>query len=110
MALHSLGKTRQFQFDRVKLDRSLIENIDADDVKLALVKSTLLYTFAMDLAVTAEGVERREEVAALNSLGCREFQGYFFARPMSIEALRKLVSANAKPPEEMADEAMLKAG
>ncbi|WP_417307789.1 putative bifunctional diguanylate cyclase/phosphodiesterase [Devosia sp.] len=106
----SVGYLRQFQFDRVKLDRSLIENIDADDVKLALVKSTLLYTFAMDLAVTAEGVERREEVAALNSLGCREFQGYFFARPMSIEALRKLVSANAKTPEEMADEAMLKAG
>ena len=106
----SVGYLRQFQFDRVKLDRSLIENIDADEVKFALVQSTLLYTFAMDLAVTAEGVERREEVAALNGLGCREFQGYFFAKPMGIDALRRLLGAEPDVSEDMADADLLKAG
>jgi EAL domain-containing protein (putative c-di-GMP-specific phosphodiesterase class I) len=76
----SIGYLQQFSFDRVKLDRSLVEDVDVDPVKSALVESTVVFAFAMSLAVTAEGVERREEAATLTRLGCREFQGYLFAR------------------------------
>src|SRR5690606_27190494 len=65
----SVGYLRRFSFDRVKLDRSLVADIDVDPVKLALVQSTLTFAFAMGLAVTAEGVERREEAATLTRLG-----------------------------------------
>lgn len=87
----SIGYLRQFSFDRVKLDRSLVDEIDSDPLKAAMVESTMLIAFAMGLAVTAEGVERREEAATLTRLGCREFQGYLFARPLSLNALARLI-------------------
>jgi diguanylate cyclase (GGDEF)-like protein len=92
----SVGYLRQFKFDRVKLDRSLVDEIDIDPVKLALVESTMIYAFAMGLAVTAEGVERREEAATLTRLGCREFQGYLFSRPLPLAALGRLVQRSTE--------------
>ena len=88
----SIGYLRQFQFDRVKLDRSIVADIDRDLVQAALVESTMSYAFAMGLSVTAEGVERREEAVALQRLGCREFQGYLFARPMGLTQLTRLLT------------------
>lgn len=87
----SIGYLQQFRFDRVKLDRSLIEDVDVDPVKAALVESTMVFAFAMGLLVTVEGVERREEAATLARLGCREFQGYLFSRPLPLEALGRLL-------------------
>jgi diguanylate cyclase (GGDEF)-like protein len=87
----SVGYLRQFSCDRVKLDRSLVSDVDQDPAKAALVESTLVFAFAMGLAVTAEGVERREEAALLTRLGCREFQGYLLSRPISLEQLSKLL-------------------
>jgi EAL domain-containing protein (putative c-di-GMP-specific phosphodiesterase class I) len=57
----------------------------------------MTYAYAMNLAVTAEGVERREEAALLSRLGCREFQGYLFARPMTLDQLKRLLDAQAAP-------------
>ena len=87
----SIGYLKQFSFDRVKLDRSLVADIDADPVQAALVESTMVYAFAMGLAVTAEGVERHEEAAILARLGCREFQGFLFARPLRLAQLERLI-------------------
>lgn len=87
----SIGYLQQFSFDRVKLDRSLIEDVDFDPVKAALVESTMVFAYAMGLSVTVEGVERREEAATLTRLGCREFQGYLFSRPLPLEALEQLL-------------------
>lgn len=87
----SIGYLKQFRFDRVKLDRSLVADIDSDPVQAALVESTMIYAYAMGLAVTAEGVERREEAALLSRLGCREFQGYLFARPLRLAQLQRLL-------------------
>ncbi len=93
----SIGYLRQFSFDRVKLDRSLIDHIDEDPVQAALVESTMVYAYAMGLAVTAEGIERREEAALLSRLGCTEFQGYLFARPLAIDQLKRLIGGEAQP-------------
>jgi len=86
----SIGYLRQFKFDRVKLDRSLVDHIDDDPVKLALVESTMVFAFAMGLSVTAEGVERKEEAATLVRLGCREFQGYLLSRPLGRDDFTRL--------------------
>jgi diguanylate cyclase (GGDEF)-like protein len=91
----SVGYLRQFEFDRVKLDRSLVAGITQGSVQQALVESTMLYAAARGLAVTAEGVERPEEAAALARLGCREFQGFLFGRPMPLAALERLLAVEA---------------
>jgi diguanylate cyclase (GGDEF)-like protein len=94
----SVGFLRQFSFDRVKIDRSLVMDIDIDPVKLALVESTMVVAFAMGLAVTAEGVERHEEARTLTRIGCHEFQGYLFSRPLSFEAFGRLAAQQARAP------------
>ncbi|MEI2612904.1 MAG: bifunctional diguanylate cyclase/phosphodiesterase [Candidatus Promineifilaceae bacterium] len=88
----SVGFLRQFSFDRVKIDRSLVMDIDIDPVKLALVESTMVVAYAMGLALTAEGVERHEEARTLTRIGCHEFQGYLFSPPLSIEAFGRLAA------------------
>ena len=98
----SVGYLRQFAFDRVKLDRSLVAGIDTDAAQFAMVESTMLYAFAMGLAVTAEGVETPQEAAALARLGCNEFQGYLFSRPVSLERLKRLLKGNATPEAALA--------
>ena len=65
-------------------------------MKVALVESTVVFAFAMGLAVTVEGVERREEAATLTRLGCREFQGYLFSRPLPLARLEQLLDDQAQ--------------
>ena len=78
-----------------------MDRLDEDPVKAALVESTMVVAFAMGLSVTAEGVERREEAAALARLGCREFQGYLFSRPLPLPGLLKLLGAEAQAAEAL---------
>lgn len=70
-----------FQPDVMKVDMSLVRNIDADPVRLAIVRGLVATCDELGIGVIAEGVETAEEVEALHALGVNLFQGYFFARP-----------------------------
>ena len=70
-----------FQPDVVKIDMSLVRNIHADPVRLAIVKGFVGTCDELKIKVIAEGVEVSEEVDALQALGVELFQGYFFAKP-----------------------------
>lgn len=76
-----LNLLAEFQPDYLKLDMALTRNIDGDRVRRAIVRGVLRTCEDLSLAVIAEGVETRDECAALTDLGVRLFQGYFFARP-----------------------------
>ena len=67
--------------DIVKLDRSLISNIDKDKKKQEDVKKLVLEFHERGIQVVAEGVERKEEYEYLLGLGVDFYQGYYFAMP-----------------------------
>lgn len=67
--------------DFIKVDMSLIRNIDKDETKQALLETLVSLARKVDAAVIAEGVETAEELAVLVSLGVGFAQGYFLARP-----------------------------
>jgi PAS domain S-box-containing protein len=67
--------------DIIKLDRSLIEAIDEDAAKRAIVTAMMLVALEIDATVTAEGVETAGELATVMSLGVDHGQGYHLARP-----------------------------
>jgi EAL domain-containing protein (putative c-di-GMP-specific phosphodiesterase class I) len=71
----------KFQPDVIKIDRSLITAIDTDKRRRAVVAGLLRTAEILGLSVVAEGVERRDESAALQDMGVHRFQGYLFARP-----------------------------
>lgn len=70
--------------ERLKIDRRLIEPIASSDSTLKLVGSIIDIGRALDIGVTAEGVETAEHVELLSALGCRRLQGFYFARPASL--------------------------
>ncbi|HET7717075.1 MAG TPA: EAL domain-containing protein [Bauldia sp.] len=87
----SIGYLRNFTFDKLKLDRSLIIGIAEDERVQRLVKATVALAEALDLVVTAEGVETDEEASFLKVAGCVEFQGFFFAKPSPAAVISELI-------------------
>lgn len=67
--------------DYVKLDRGLLSGITNDDPRAALVGALIRYAHDLDVRVIAEGIETREELQIVHSLGADLGQGYFLARP-----------------------------
>jgi EAL domain-containing protein (putative c-di-GMP-specific phosphodiesterase class I) len=90
---------RTFQFDRIKIDKSIVNKVLSSASELAVVQGTLLVARGLSAEVTAEGIESAEEANVLRLAGCTEFQGYFYHKPMTAtdvtETLRKLGSAPA---------------
>lgn len=80
-AYAGFGMLAVFQPDVLKIDMSLVRNIHADPVRLAIVRGFVATCDELHIRVIAEGVETPEEVGALHALGVDLFQGYFFARP-----------------------------
>lgn len=65
----------------VKLDISLIQNIDTDSVKRSLVEGLIKFCHAENICLIAEGIETKEELVQLVRMGIDYGQGYFLARP-----------------------------
>jgi EAL domain-containing protein (putative c-di-GMP-specific phosphodiesterase class I) len=77
----SLNYLRRFPFDKVKIDKSFIEHICDDPSSLAIVQAVISIAKSRDIATTAEGVEKQEQLELLRALGCTEMQGYLFSPP-----------------------------
>ena len=67
---------------KIKIDRTFITGIDENPTRYKIVKSLVALSSDMQLECIAEGVETREELEALISLGCFFVQGYYFSQPM----------------------------
>ncbi|HKJ84410.1 MAG TPA: EAL domain-containing protein [Mariprofundaceae bacterium] len=76
-----LNLLSDIQTDFIKLDMALIRNIDQDRARQAIVRGILQTCGELGITTIAEGVERREELDVLQSLGIELIQGYYFARP-----------------------------
>ncbi|WP_235535202.1 putative bifunctional diguanylate cyclase/phosphodiesterase [Sphingomonas sp. Leaf339] len=94
----SLSYLRSFPFDKIKIDRSFITDLAANDSSSAIVRAIVDLARALDMETTAEGVEDRDQLAQLRDQGCGNIQGYFFSRPVEgsgVDALLKTVFAQA---------------
>ncbi|WP_439358280.1 bifunctional diguanylate cyclase/phosphodiesterase [Bradyrhizobium sp. DASA03007] len=90
----SLSYLTAFPFDKIKIDKSFIRNLTHQPRSSAIISSIVTLARGLDMSVTAEGVETREEFERLKALGINFAQGYLFGRPQPIE--RILFDAPAK--------------
>lgn len=81
----------QFPLNYLKIDKSFVDRIDKNDDAKAIVEAIISLSYSLKLRVIAEGVENRRQLSALQALGCKQFQGYLFARPMPEEEFIGLV-------------------
>ncbi len=86
----SVGYLRQFGFDRMKIDRSLVLALDESARARDMLQATVALARSLDIPVTAEGIEREDQAMILHLCGCDELQGYLFGRPMPAEDINAM--------------------
>lgn len=78
----SLNYLKRLPIDKVKIDKSFVDDVNTDTRDAAIVQSIISLAHNLQLTVIAEGVETEKQLAFLKEHGCDEIQGYLFARPM----------------------------
>jgi EAL domain-containing protein (putative c-di-GMP-specific phosphodiesterase class I) len=81
----ALGYLKRFPFDIVKVDRSFVRGLGEDAGDSAIVGAVLGMARALGMEVVAEGIETETQLACLRELGAEYGQGFYFARPGSLE-------------------------
>lgn len=81
----SVGYLRQFGFDRMKIDKSLIHALDHERSAVDMLHATVALARSLDIPVTAEGVETDAQALQLRLTGCDQLQGYLFGQPMTAD-------------------------
>jgi diguanylate cyclase (GGDEF)-like protein/PAS domain S-box-containing protein len=102
----SLSYLRSFPFDKIKIDRSFVQEVDANRDAQAIIRSIVSLGKGLGVTITAEGVETEAELSCLRAEGCHEGQGFLFsrARPQGeivalLQAQRGLIAAGGKAHE-----------
>lgn len=83
----SLNYLRRFPIDTLKIDRGFISEMTKVEGDKVLVSAIISMAKALGISVVAEGVELKQEVDILVSLGCDYIQGYYFSKPLAPELL-----------------------
>jgi EAL domain-containing protein (putative c-di-GMP-specific phosphodiesterase class I) len=89
----SLGRLSLLPLDELKIDRSFVAGMGSDQRTMRVVRSIVDLGRQLDLRITAEGVETREELEQLARMGCDAVQGFLFAQPMTAHLLQQWLAA-----------------
>jgi EAL domain-containing protein (putative c-di-GMP-specific phosphodiesterase class I) len=87
----SLNYLRRFQIDALKIDKSFVRNVTTNSEDAAIIKAILSMSKGLQLRTVAEGVEEKDQLDFLTANECDEIQGYYFSRPLTIEAFTDLL-------------------
>lgn len=91
----ALSYLKNLPIDTLKIDRTFIEYIVHNEQDQAIVASLISLSHSLNLTVIAEGVETKEQVDLLRSLGCDRIQGHFFYKALPSEDIEALLRAQA---------------
>ena len=80
----SLSYLRQLPFNKVKIDRSFVQDLHTDPRAAGMLDSIVRLCDGLQMTTVAEGVETAEQFASLRAMGVHEFQGYYFSRPVLV--------------------------
>jgi diguanylate cyclase (GGDEF)-like protein len=81
----SLSYLKRLPVDKLKIDRSFVQDMHQSAESLAMVKAIIAMAHSLRLEVIAEGVELQQQVDALRRLGCDQIQGFYYSQPLGAE-------------------------
>lgn len=87
----SLSMLTRLPLHKLKIDRSFIQHLETSDSACTIVQTALAMGRGLGLETLAEGVETAGQLAQLEALGCDAYQGYWFSRPLEVEAFEALL-------------------
>ena len=88
----SLSVLKSLPIDILKIDQSFVRDLGKSAGDTAIVAAVVNMARALALRVVAEGVESREQLALLKSLGCDEYQGFYYSKPLPPASLERQIS------------------
>jgi diguanylate cyclase (GGDEF)-like protein len=94
----SLANLRSFPFDKFKIDRSFVMEMEQNADSAAIVRSLLGLGRSLGMATCAEGVETSGQLVCLSGAGCVEVQGYYYSKPKSVADISQLLRVHSSPP------------
>jgi EAL domain-containing protein (putative c-di-GMP-specific phosphodiesterase class I) len=103
----SLSYLQSFPFDKIKIDRAFISNLEKSAQSAAIVAAVIGLARGLDLPVLAEGVETEYQRAFLSRESCDEMQGYLIGRPCPIDDFADMLGRETRA---RAEESSLAAG
>ena len=84
----SIGFLRNFRFEKLKIDRSMVVDAATSNGSLAMMASSIAVARAMDMAVTAEGVETEAQADLVRTAGCDQIQGWYYYKAITAPEIR----------------------
>jgi diguanylate cyclase (GGDEF)-like protein/PAS domain S-box-containing protein len=91
----SLSYLRKFHFDKLKIDRSFVRDLDGGSDSEAIVKAVVGLGRSLGMETCAEGVERMDQLALLEREGCDQVQGFLLSQPLSAAATQEFIARAA---------------
>jgi diguanylate cyclase len=88
----SLNHVRSFPFEKLKIDKSFVQNMGADPKALSLIRTILALAANVGLTVVAEGVETPQQLEILRALQCGEVQGFLLGAPIPAEQVGEYIN------------------
>ncbi len=95
----SLSYLHSFPFDRIKVDRSFVRELEHNRHSIAIVRAVIGLGHSLDVPVLAEGVETHAQHAFLRKHGCDAVQGWLTGPPRPIRSYQELIGGSAKSAE-----------
>jgi EAL domain-containing protein (putative c-di-GMP-specific phosphodiesterase class I) len=90
----SLSYLKNFPISIVKIDRGFVRDIASDAEDQAITRTICSLAVDLGMQTVAEGVETDEQLAMLRGYGCTYAQGFVFSRPVSAEAIGKMIAGD----------------
>jgi diguanylate cyclase (GGDEF)-like protein/PAS domain S-box-containing protein len=87
----SLSYLKRFPIDALKIDREFIADVNVNEDGANISVAIISLAHSLKLNVVAEGVETQEQLSFLRANACDEMQGYYFARPMPVEEMTRML-------------------
>lgn len=87
----SFGSLKQIKLDVLKIDKLFIKDITTDETDSVIVQAMIKLAEALGMSTTAEGIEYPEQLELVKRMGCHEYQGFYFSKPLPIHELETLI-------------------
>jgi EAL domain-containing protein (putative c-di-GMP-specific phosphodiesterase class I) len=100
--LATVSQLLALRFDRVKMSREIVGRLDDNAEGVVVAKGIVSLTTALGIDLSAVGVETQQQLTHLREVGCREWQGFLYAKPMAAGMLPALLRRSASEPRTMA--------
>lgn len=99
----SIGYLRKFRFDKLKIDKSFVDDVGVVDGSESLMRALVYLAHSLNMKIVAEGVETEDQSKTLKGENYDLLQGYLYSKPLPFDALKNYIACNLGKPDGTTD-------